>query len=176
MNKWMNESINQSINDQHSALGKLWQIKPDVLGEGVTQPAWPCLPQIWNVTVWDRHGLSVTDWCLTTSRTSQKSEWALMSPLNFYCIPPPSTAIMLHSRHSKHCNTVPVQSQHTAHSVKCGYWIWTHRKCANNGVITETYNIAAAVAGTYYTAVVTTVTIIATDLRTIQLWLPLSPS
>jgi hypothetical protein len=160
--------------------------------------------------------------------TNGTEVWALMSPLNFYCIPPPSTAVMLHSRHSKHCNTVPVQSQHTAHSVKCGYWIWTHyeivrlfswrpditfwaawiiccclyikglwwkknqcvRKCANTGVITETYNISAAVAGTSYTAVVTIVTIIAIDLHTavatmcgnillptcIQLWLPLSQS
>jgi len=52
---------------------------------------------------------------------------ALMSSPNFYCVPPPpSTAVMLHGRHSKHCNTVLVQSQHTAQSAEHDYWICTH--------------------------------------------------
>jgi hypothetical protein len=126
--EWMNESINQSI--------KIWMNEWSTLSIGKmmtdkTKSTWgeggpnPCLAlSTTNLKCYglgQRHGLSVTGWCLPR-HTAQKSED--MSSLNFYCVPPPpSTAVMLHSRHSKHCNTVLVQSQHTAQSVEHGYWI-----------------------------------------------------
>ena len=111
------------MNDQHSALGK-WQIKPKVFGGG-TQPLFSLVYHKSEMQQSRTKTWPLSDRLVPNHTTHGTEVWALMSSLNFYCVPlpPPSTAVMLHS---KHCSTVVVRSQHTAHSAERGYWIWTH--------------------------------------------------
>ena len=198
--EWTNESINQCMNEWSTlSIVKIMTDKTRYTCGG-GDPTRLAL----STTNLKCNGLEQTqplsDRLVPNHVTHGTEVWALMSPLNFYCVPPPSTAVMLHSRH---CNTVLVQSQHTAHSVKCGLNLNTLRNSKTvlkttrrnflsslNHLLLLTYqgpmmekksmckkmckhwgnywniNISAAVAGTSYTAVVTTVTIIATNLCT----------
>ena len=115
MNEWINQWMYEWKNDQHSALGRWWQIKPKVLGGGTL------FSLVYHKSEMQQSGTKTrppSDRLVPNHVMHDTEFWTLMSSLNFYCVPPPpSTAAMLHSKNSKHCNTVLVQSQHTAHSV-----------------------------------------------------------